>query len=158
MTNNQDVKLLPCLFCGEAQNKSGLTIHPQLNRVISQTYSFTCVNNACAARTADHFGTPFAALDAWNTRAPTPREQELEAKNKEIARKLAGTYADITILNHKLVLAEAQNKALWELVGECEKGLDCSLKCNMETFQERKPAVEALAAIQKAKEGIETPS
>ena len=66
--------------------------------------------------------------------APTPREQELEA----------------------------QNKALWELVGECDKGLAAAILAmnNMQIANTRDDvlwalfshAVSARAAIQKAKE------
>jgi hypothetical protein len=47
---------------------------------------------------------------------------------------------------------EVQNKALWGVGGECERALDCSLKCDMETAVDRKPALDAITAIQKAKE------
>jgi hypothetical protein len=109
------------------------------------------------------------AREIFQQNAPTPREQELEARCRELenatlaewkkrehlsqyqrGKTVCPTRAlnDLAYMVDKL---EAQNKALWELVGECEKGLDCSLKCDMETFQERKPVIEALEAIQKAK-------
>lgn len=127
MPNNQDtLKLLPCPFTGrEARIDQGgedcfygVSKGPdQAEGPVRETYE--------------------AAVKAWNTRTPTPREQELEA----------------------------QNKALWELVDWSKimlndsqqymevMGFDCKLvefKNAYERFVKSKGDWEK--AIQKAKE------
>jgi Lar family restriction alleviation protein len=119
MPSNQDaVKLLPCPFCGGED--IDVSIYP---------YSTTIQCNKCQAFSPRYGCTnqisEKAAISRWNTRAPTPREAELEA----------------------------QNKALWELVGNAEKALDIAeVHLRHGRIDVWNWVKETLAAIRKAKE------
>jgi hypothetical protein len=68
MPNNQDaVKMLPCPFCGN---------DPQISDDVFNWYG--CPNANCPASVVN------TSAKTWQTRAPTPREQELEAENKAL--------------------------------------------------------------------------
>jgi hypothetical protein len=100
MPNNQDaVKLIPCQMCGHGTPyvPSHVTTLDELSAQIVRRH----------------------------TRAPTPREQELEA----------------------------QNKALWELVDFAEYLYkDCTLGLSRLSLKSAENLVSSLAAIQKARE------
>jgi hypothetical protein len=82
--------------------------------------------------------------------APTPREQELEAARNSYATQLGCEVGDI---HERIRALQAQNKALWELVGECEKALKAA-EAKFERLSNFPPPefCFTLAAIQKAKE------
>ena len=156
MSNNQDaVKLLPCPFCGAAAKLEQGGFGEQF---------------AACTRCWLHMGMAWAdtkenAVKGWNTRAPTPREQELEARCRELEaatltewkkRERLSQYprgktvcptkalGDLAYMVDKL---EAQNKALWELVSEYA---ECEVYSPLD-----KKAKRLLAARQKQKESVE---
>jgi hypothetical protein len=126
MPNNQDaVKLLPCPFCGgeayEGYDDCSYGDYVECSDCLTKVrnLTFSSINPQPDAATV------------WQRRAPTPREQELEA----------------------------QNKALWELV-EATHILTKNLR-DISTMKEQwipmvalENAEQVLAAIQKAKESM----
>lgn len=157
MPNNQDAVLKPCPFCGCKElsiEKENFYYHKRVK----------CKECCCEHR-----------FDRWQQRTPTPREQELDAPidamhehkkvviacfNNELEQRTASYTSKIAEL-------EAQNKALWELVGECEKALrhlvyetthlspqrdDGAHDCRISALALRYGR-ESLVSIQKAKEG-----
>jgi hypothetical protein len=138
MPNNQDtVKLLPCPFCGaEAESYHAAERKPHADGSLNACWIVDCSEcdanlEGCGYRSQEE------AEREWNTRAPTPREQELEA----------------------------QNKALWELVWKADDALQGMVSLiTVNTVAGGKIpsifaddtrvawAIEAREAIQKAKE------
>jgi hypothetical protein len=75
VTNNQEaVKLLPCPWCGKA---------PKYDTFIDGDVYPYCCTKGCPAWLEN------PTIVAWNTRAPTPREQELEQKVDELEQMLS---------------------------------------------------------------------
>jgi transcription elongation factor Elf1 len=63
MTDKQNVKLLPCPFCGDTK--------PEIVRFGTgrQSTQYQCTNCHCSLETGETWG-----FDAWNTRAEIPKQ------------------------------------------------------------------------------------
>jgi Lar family restriction alleviation protein len=144
MPNNQDVKLLPCPFCGGED--IDVSIYP---------YSTTIQCNKCQAFSPRYGCTnqisEKAAISRWNTRAPTPREAELEAQNKalwELVDALAHPY-DFDAEEAMFQLKNLYNKSDDESgVFEVDDVTYKIVMINLSLLAE----AQKLAAIQEAKE------
>jgi hypothetical protein len=105
-----ETTLKPCPFCGHASEYCDI--------IDGVRYPY-CVTPDCVMNLEN------PDEHNWNTRAPTPREQELEA----------------------------QNKALWELVGHVDALLAADERGQGIGYAEAiQRCAKTLAAIQKAKE------
>ncbi len=128
------VKLLPCPWCGPV---GAVAVSPNFSKCGAgkPTWMVSCQN--CQAKIYDELSTQEIAAQRWNTRAPTPREQELEAQNKALWELVDWS---------KIMLADSQQ--YMEVMGFDGKLIE--FKNAYKRFVKAKGDWEA--AIQKAKE------
>ena len=123
------MKLLPCPWCGETEYGVSFAINNIGNHVVE------C--NNCCVQQCEQMPKEFnqsGQVHEWNTRAPTPREQELEAQNKAL-RELVNLLQYTLGGCQRLFRSKQYKNAGFNPNGETP----FSVKC-------------ALAATQKAKE------
>lgn len=102
----KEPELLPCPMCGGNAKHGKFNVTPDAIKAVHELYyHFACTS--CGLATAEcEYTTIEQAAAAWNTRAPTTRERDLEDQIKTLKQKLHNRKLEVK----SLAAANAYNK------------------------------------------------